>query len=176
METMKPVEANIRKERIFRGSFLEILTLILAVLLFQVDGIGHAESEISHVFEYDLPVANERAYKRHTATFTHSKHAMDYNITCVRCHHTLEPGATAVDESCRDCHGSEARTSLRNQGVPGEERGQPYLIAIHDMCVDCHKEIKANNPQVKVPLACWRCHIRKKSSIKSKRSVGSPNH
>lgn len=162
MQTMKPVEANIKKERIFYRSFFVGLTVILPVLLFQVDGVGRAQSEIPYVFEYELPVANQQAYKRHTATFSHSKHAMDYDITCVRCHHTLEQGATAVDESCRDCHGSEALTNLRKQGVPREETGQPYLIALHDMCVDCHKEIKANNPGVKVPLACWRCHIREK--------------
>jgi hypothetical protein len=162
--------------RIFYESFLGVLTVILAVLLFQVDGIGHAESEISYVFEYELPVANERAYTSHRVTFTHSKHAMDHNITCVRCHHELEPGAIAVEESCRDCHGSEALSNLRNQGVPKEERGRPYLIVLHDMCIDCHKEIKTNDPQAKVPLACWRCHIREKSSIKSKRPVGYPNH
>ena len=135
---------------------------ILPILLLQFYGIGYTESEITKVFKYEFPVANKRVYKSHTVTFAHSKHAMEFKITCVQCHHTLEPGATAAEKTCMDCHGSKALRDQRNRRVPGEKSIQPYLIALHGMCIDCHKEVKEHNPDLRVPLACWRCHIRKK--------------
>jgi len=141
---------------------VKFLIVILPILLLQIYGIGYAESEITTVFKYEFPVAHKRIYKSHTVTFAHSKHAMEYKITCFGCHHTLEPGAIAVEETCRDCHGSKAISNQRNRRAPGEERIQPYLPALHDMCIDCQQEIKKYNSNVKVPLACWWCHIRKK--------------
>jgi hypothetical protein len=35
---------------------------------------------------------------------------------------------------------------------------------LHQMCVECHKEIKANSSYSGVPVACWRCHVREKKS------------
>ena len=136
---------------------------ILPVFMLQLYGIGHAESGITMVFKYEFPVAQKRLYKSHTVTFAHSKHAMEFKITCVQCHHTLEPGATAVEKTCIDCHGSKALRDQRNHRAPGEKGIPPYLIALHGMCIDCHKEIKEHNPDLRVPLACWRCHIREKN-------------
>jgi hypothetical protein len=162
MPTTNHAETNTQRDGMSRRGFSGFAVVILSILLFQGGGLGHAGSEIATVFEYDLPVAGERGYTSHSATFTHSKHAMEYKITCVRCHHELEPGAIAVEESCLDCHGRKAISNQRDRRVPKEKRAQPYLIVLHDMCIDCHKEIKTNNPHVRVPLACWRCHIRKK--------------
>lgn len=163
MQTMKPVEADMKKGRILGRCLLGVLTLISSVFLFRADGIGRAESEIAHVFEYELPVAKERANKRHTVTFTHSRHAMDYDITCVRCHHTLEKGATAVEEGCKDCHEDTGLESYREfRSVSEEERQEHYILVLHDQCIDCHKEIKSHARRSRAPVACWGCHIRKK--------------
>ena len=135
---------------------------IIPILLLLGHGIGCTESEIPKVYKYEFPVALKRLYKSHTVTFAHSRHAMEFKITCVQCHHTLEPGAVAVENPCIDCHGTEARRNQQNRPIPREERVLPYLIALHDMCADCHKAVKKNNPHVGVPLACWRCHVRQK--------------
>jgi RecJ-like exonuclease len=161
MPTTNHAETNTERDGLFRRGFLGFPVVILSILLFQIGGIGHTESEITTVFEYEFPVAGKRMYNSHSVTFTHAKHAMEYKITCVRCHHMLEPGAIAVDESCRDCHGREVISNLRNQGATREKKVQSYLIVLHAMCIDCHKAIKTNNSQVRVPLACWQCHIRK---------------
>ena len=147
------------EDMIIRARFLFV---ILPILLLQISGIVHAESDITKVFKYEFPVAYKRLYKSHTVTFSHSRHAMELKITCVRCHHTLEPGAVAVEDTCRDCHGAEARRNQPKRPIRREERVLPYLIALHDMCADCHKAVKKNNPDVGVPLACWRCHVRQK--------------
>ena len=140
-----------------------LLTVSLSIFLFQIYGIGYAESEIPYVFKYSLSTRNMNTENQ--VIFNHSGHAMDYKITCVNCHHQLEAGAGAVNETCLDCHGREAiRTNRQNRRVPGEERAQSYLIALHKMCVDCHKEIKVDNSYSTVPVACWRCHIREKKS------------
>ena len=139
-------------------------TVLLALLLFQIGGIGQTESDIPLVFEYDLRVVNERIYAAHYATFAHGRHAMEYNIACVECHHTLEEGSTAVEETCSDCHEG---TERRNYGAlrtitPEDERMEYYIIAFHAQCIICHKEIKKHNQNVQVPVACWGCHVRKK--------------
>ena len=136
---------------------------ILPVFMLQLYGIGHAESGITMVFKYEFPVAQKRLYKSHTLTFAHSKHAMEFKITCVRCHHTLEEGAVAVEETCVDCH---ENTNFRRYNearliIPEEDRMEYYILAIHGQCIVCHKEIKKNSRVTKAPVACWRCHIRK---------------
>ena len=142
---------------------LKFLMVILSIFLFQIYGIGYTESEIPYFFKYSLSTRNMNTENQ--VIFNHSKHAMEYKITCVDCHHQLEPGAEAVGENCLDCHGSKAiRSAQQNQRISKEKRAQPYLIALHDMCVGCHKELKANSSYSKVPVACWGCHIRKKKS------------
>ena len=142
---------------------LILLTVILSIFLFQIYGIGYTESEIPYVFKYSLSTRNMNTANQ--VVFNHSKHAMDYKVTCVNCHHQLEAGAGAVNENCIDCHGKEAiRINQQNRRIPGEKRAQPYLIALHQMCIECHKEVKANNSYSTVPVACWRCHNREKKS------------
>jgi hypothetical protein len=142
---------------------LTILTVILSIFLFQIYEIGNAESEIPYVFKYSLSTRNMNYQNQ--VIFNHSRHAMDYKITCVNCHHQLEAGAGAVNETCRDCHGRKTiRINQQNRLVPGEKRAQPYLIVLHKICVECHKEVKASTSYSTVPVACWRCHIREKKS------------
>jgi hypothetical protein len=142
----------------------KLLAVATAIIVLGLYGIGFTESEIPLILKYEFPVFNKQIYSSHSATFAHSTHAMEYKITCVRCHHTLEPGAIAVEESCLDCHGRKAIRNQRDQRIPREKRAQPYLIALHRMCIECHKEVKANNSYSTVSVACWRCHIRKKKS------------
>ena len=142
---------------------IKLLVVATAIIVLGLYRIGFTESEIPLILKYEFPVFNKQIYSSHSATFAHSTHAMEYKITCVQCHHTLEPGAIAVEESCLDCHGRKAIRNQRDQRIPREERAQPYLIVLHDMCIDCHKQIKTSNPHVGLPVACWRCHIRKKN-------------
>jgi predicted RNA-binding Zn-ribbon protein involved in translation (DUF1610 family) len=140
---------------------LKFLTVILSIFLFQIGGFSTAEPKIPYVYKYSLSTRNKDTVN--SVIFNHAKHGMEYKITCVDCHHQLEAGAEAVKESCLDCHGSKAiRRTQHTRLDSGEKRVQPYLIVLHEMCVDCHKEIKANHLYSKVPVACWRCHVRKK--------------
>ncbi len=138
--------------RMMALSFLFLLNATVSV----------AESEIPLTMHYDLTAAREN--ESHSVTFRHQAHVRDYRITCVRCHHTLEPGATAVEETCSDCHSD---TDLRGyyKAKPSgsqEKRLEYHILALHDQCINCHKEIKEHNRFVSPPVACWRCHVREK--------------
>jgi len=142
---------------------IKFIAAASSIIILGLYGYGFTDSQIPLVLNYELPF-NPYNYASNTVTFEHATHVMEYKITCVKCHHTLESGAIAVEESCLECHGKKAISNQRDQNVPKEKRAQPYLIVLHNMCIDCHKKIKANNRnvKVKVPVACWRCHIRKK--------------
>lgn len=142
---------------------IKFIAVVSSIIVLRLYGLGYAESEIPYVFKYSFST-HSKNYE-HSVIFNHSKHAMEYKITCVDCHHQLEAGAEAVEENCLDCHGTQAiRNNQQDQRIPKEKRVQPYLIVLHDMCVECHKEVKANDSYSKVPVSCWRCHVREKKS------------
>lgn len=134
----------------------------LAILFFLNYGIGCAESEIPTIFKYELPTVNKNY--SHTVTFTHATHAMTYKISCAQCHHTLEPGALAVEETCVDCHDNTGwrRYFEARYFIPEAERYEYHILALHDQCINCHKDIKQHNRSATPPVACWGCHTRKK--------------
>lgn len=138
---------------------IHVLASLLTFL--EICGISYAESSLPLVLQYELPF-NESAYSSHYVTFTHATHAMKYKITCIQCHHTLEQGAIAVEETCRDCHKNTGIKSFAEaKNVPDEKRKDYYFIAIHGQCVNCHKEVKNHDEGANAPVGCWRCHVRK---------------
>ena len=143
---------------------LKLRIMISALFIFLICGIGQTESEIPLVFKYELPVVNDRLYASHSVTFTHATHAMDYKITCVQCHHTLKPGAVAVKKNCVDCHENiELRRYMEAiYIIPEKERMDYHILAIHNQCINCHKETKRYGVVAKAPVACWGCHVRQK--------------
>jgi hypothetical protein len=140
------------------------LQMVLLSFLFLLIGtVGYAESDIPMIIQYNLKSAREA--ESHSVTYKHQAHISEYRISCFHCHHTLEPGAAAVEETCADCH---TNTDLRGyyKAEPSgsqEKRLEYHILALHDQCINCHKEIKANNRfAVTPPVACWKCHVRKK--------------
>ena len=125
-------------------------------------GIGHSESQVPLVLKYELSF-NPSTYSSHSVTFAHATHAMKYKITCIQCHHTLEQGAMAVEETCTDCHtNTEMRSFPQAESIPEDERMEYYFLAIHDQCINCHKKVRKSDEGTTAPVGCWRCHIYKK--------------
>jgi len=132
------------------------------IVLVGLCGIGFAGSEAPSVLIYELPF-NERTYTSHSVTFAHAAHAMKYKIACVQCHHTLEQGAIAVEETCADCHtNTEMRSFPQAESIPEENRMEYYFLAVHDQCINCHREVRQSDEVTKAPVGCWRCHVYKK--------------
>ena len=141
---------------------IKILMMALSIILLGLCGTGVTESQVPLVFKYELHF-NELTYSSHSVTFAHSTHAMENKITCIQCHHTLEEGALAVEETCKDCHtNTEMRSFPQAESIPDEERMDYYFLAIHDQCMNCHRAVRESDEWTKAPVGCWRCHVYKK--------------
>lgn len=138
---------------------IKILLAASSIIVSGLCGIGYAGSEVPKVLTYQLSF-NKLTYSSHSVTFKHATHAMNYKIGCIRCHHTLEKGAMAVEEACTDCHtNTEMRSFPQAENIPEESRTDYYFLAIHDQCVNCHKEVRKSDEWTKAPVGCWRCHV-----------------
>lgn len=141
---------------------IKILVAAASIVILGLCGIGHAESEVPKDFKYDLPF-NKWEYASHSVSFEHATHAMQYKIACVQCHHTLEEGAIAVEETCSDCHtNTEMRSFPQAESIPEENRMDYYFLALHDQCINCHREVRKSDEWTSAPVGCWRCHVFEK--------------
>lgn len=138
---------------------IKLLMVALTIMVFGLCGIGYTESQVPLIFKYDLHF-NPYTYGRHTVTFEHATHAMKNKIACIQCHHTLETGTIAVEETCKDCHANtEMRSFVQAESIPEEDRMDYYFLAIHDQCINCHRAVRKSDEWTKAPVGCWRCHI-----------------
>ena len=138
---------------------IKILIMALFVVIVGLCGIGFSQPQIPAVVEYKLQF-NKMTYSSHSVTFAHATHAMEYKIACIQCHHTLEKGALAVEETCKDCHSNtELRSFPQAESIPEENRMDYYFLAIHDQCINCHRAVRKSDEWTKAPVGCWRCHI-----------------
>ena len=143
---------------------IKILMVAAAIIVLGLNGTGYTESQIPLIVKYDLHY-NELAYAGHSVKFAHSTHAMKYKIACIQCHHKLEKGAIAVEKTCKDkdCHtNTEMRSFPQAENIHKEKRMGYYFLAIHDQCINCHKEVRKSDEWTKAPVGCWRCHVYKK--------------
>jgi hypothetical protein len=141
-----------------------MLVMASLIIAFGLCGLGYAESQVLFVFKYDLPYS-EWTYSSHSVTFAHATRAMTYKIACTVCHHHLEEGAPAVEETCTDCHtNTDMKSYLKAEKIPEENRMEYYFLAIHDQCINCHKAVKRSGNPSTAPVACWQCHVREKKS------------
>lgn len=138
-----------------------ILVSVLVVWVAAASISAVIADDIPDVFDYTFDDADPIKIYAGPVTFNHLGHASDQQIACNRCHHTLNEGDTAVEEHCSDCHaeqgfvrGSEAG------GVDEETMLEHYLNALHRQCIGCHRELKIEDRQRKVPLGCTECHDR----------------
>jgi hypothetical protein len=83
-------------------------------------------------------------------TFTHKKHAENYKIDCLKCHHTWKKGET-TGQMCKECHKAEAAGKTLSA-----------KDAYHQDCYkSCHTEAKkAKKPAG--PTVCNQCHVKAK--------------
>jgi hypothetical protein len=112
--------------------------------------------------------------KRGDVTFSHGRHADEYQIGCEKCHHNLATGPQEAT-TCKGCHlrsdhrglCHECHLSERDEGYPVQLAGIrkrlqkeeiPTLYrAFHALCRNCH--IGENNARAtKAPVECGGCH------------------
>ncbi|HKK99237.1 MAG TPA: cytochrome c3 family protein [Desulfotignum sp.] len=145
-----------------------IMLLLVAGLaaLFAATGI-QAGTEVEDTFEINTPgyenVKRRKGPPRFKpVTFTHKKHAEDYEITCGECHHDengepLELTMGDHVQPCYECHNIFEKTKENRRDIMVHEN------AMHGNCRDCHKEvnIEAGDPKGRkgpAPTSCTQCH------------------
>ena len=77
---------------------------------------------------------------------------------CVTCHHsqedlTLEAAAGMEVEVCSDCH-----VEPEEEDTPSCTERSLKKNSFHIRCVDCHKEVKAEDETLEAPTKCAECH------------------
>ena len=133
-----------------------ILMMAPFIIVLGLCGFGYADSKIPLIIDYELSF-DERAYTSHSVTLDHAMHAMKYKISCIRCHHTLEEDTLAVKETCKDCHSNtELRSFPQAESIPEEKRMEHYFLAIHDQCINCHKEVRKSDEWTTAPVGSIR--------------------
>lgn len=104
------------------------------------------------------PPANVDA-KRSSVEFPHSIH---FEYACQTCHHEWDRSATIQSCTASGCHDL---TSSRNEAGKFDAALalKNFKTAYHDMCLGCHKDIKAQNAK-----------LERAYSLKSTMKIGGP--
>jgi hypothetical protein len=104
----------------------------------------------------DVITMNSTLWPQHTKAnvqFTHKKHAEEYKIACTECHQG-DPV-----QKCQACHNEP--TIEGEKKLSPEQQKLNLKLAFHTNCQECHKKLKAQNPQSAAPTTCVQCHPKK---------------
>ena len=82
--------------------------------------------------------------------FSHRKHYVDYELTCLTCHHDWDTGERNNPQKCKECH-------TLNISSPS---GEPILLrnAFYRSCKNCHDRLRNENKSTG-PVMCRGCHV-----------------
>jgi hypothetical protein len=149
------------------NKLIMILLAAFIAAIFAATAI-QAGTEVEDTFEITTP-GYENVQRKKGApefkpvTFTHKKHAEDYEISCGECHHD-ETGSPLTDlkmgddvQTCYDCHNIFEKDKDNRNDIMVHEN------AMHGNCRECHKEvnIEAGDPKGRkgpAPTSCNQCH------------------
>jgi hypothetical protein len=106
---------------------------------------------------------------RSAVEFPHNVH---FSYTCVTCHHKWDNESTINGCMTTGCHDLfEAPSKTKAAGTKKELAMRYFKNAYHEMCINCHKEILANNKKLEAsyrtleeplprsgPVSCRECH------------------
>lgn len=112
-----------------------------------------------------IKMKSDYKHKKGIAEFTHKKHVDDYKITCGECHHDAE-GKPLVDLKCGDdvqkcieCHKKPGQiTGKAAKGLTDAQKREYHANALHDNCIECHREFNKKKKTKAAPATCGKCH------------------
>lgn len=115
------------------------------------------------------PIKAPYEHTKGTVDFTHQKHVADHKIACGECHHDDKgQPLTALKEgddvkACIDCHNKPGELKGKDaKGMSKTERLAYHSEALHDNCIECHKEHNKKNNTKAAPQKCTECHPKDK--------------
>ena len=134
-----------------RAFFLSAIILFLAIFT----GVGiiiatDVPDEIS------IKAETFGSYKKGPVKLSHKKHSVDFKIACTECHHVYEGGKNVFKEGdpvqkCSGCH--DAKKS--------EGKVKKLMLAYHNNCQGCHKDMKKAGKNTGPTNKCNECHEKK---------------
>jgi Class III cytochrome C family len=156
---------------VWAALFLGFLVLVMLIAIridpsFHVKGslaVAAAEKSTKSKSSPDLDVIiiNNKEYKskrRGPVSFSHLKHAKDYNISCWQCHHEYDDSVnvwvpwSGDTPGCADCH----------EPGKGEDKMPGLQKAYHLLCRDCHKTLQEQHKKTGPYRGCLECHEKGK--------------
>ncbi len=110
--------------------------------------------------------------KRSAVEFPHSAHFA--SVDCRTCHHKWQGAEIIQGCGTQDCHDVTVSPTKSGEGGTNPDLAiRYYKSAYHQMCIGCHKEIKAQNLALETshkelkenltvpgPTSCVQCHPR----------------
>ena len=161
-------EAKVQMERKLTSLFVAILVALAAISYAVLAVQAHGE-KLANAAAYkgdtsspslDIIIINNEGYERDRkgpVTFTHRKHALDYGVSCWKCHHDYEDGKNLWSPwgetlKCSECH------------MPSEDVDNVMNLqkAFHERCKNCHRELAKEKKKTGPYRKCYGCHAKKK--------------
>lgn len=152
-----------------------VFSAVCLAFLFAAGAI-YAATAVQDVIKMD-----HKAYSEHTKSiveFSHKKHHEEYKIGCGECHHD-DKGKPLSDlkmgddvKGCIECHKTpgqmpgELKKEMKEKKASKKEIDAKQLEyhaeAIHENCINCHKEYNKKNKTKAAPQSCTKCHPKEK--------------
>lgn len=153
-----------------RGFNMRYTVLLATVIVLMMSPLLAAEEQMCiPLGDITLTPLVEEA-KRTNVSFPHSVH---FSYACQECHHEWDGSAPVQSCSTSECHDLKQAPKTEN-GEPVQDSQlsiRYYKKAFHDMCIGCHKAIKASNKALEAarvsleeplpavgPTSCNHCH------------------
>lgn len=129
----------------------KMIISIVAALFLVAAGISLADNGPA---DMTLQAEKDKAKKPKPAVFPHKAHQDAYS--CAECHHSAKDGKQVAYvegqeiQKCESCH-------YKGSGMP--EKLETFKDAAHENCKSCHKQVVADNPDLKDKFkGCLPCH------------------
>ncbi len=152
-----------------------VLSVMMLIGLLIIGGIVTGEEAAEEmclelgIITLDPPESIEDP--RSSVEFPHGVH---FGYTCNTCHHKWDNLSQIQGCMASGCHDLYEAPSKTNEAGNKEELAMRYFKnAYHEMCINCHKEIKRSNKELEAsyrtldkplpktgPVSCIQCHPR----------------
>ena len=107
----------------------------------------------------DITVENTgyKKDRRGPVMLTHTKHSLDYGVSCWDCHHVYEEddkdkkntwSPLSTTQKCNECH----------DPLKVQDKAMKLQTAYHMNCKGCHKDLAGQNKKTGAFRKCLKCH------------------
>lgn len=150
-----------------------IIVICSVIFLLTAGGVSLAGTQVADTFKIETKEIKNRKKgppKFKLVEFTHKKHAVDYKISCGKCHHDNKNQPLELKEGnevqrCVECHSKLEKDKKSKKDIMVLEN------AMHGNCITCHKTVNIAAGDEKgrkgpAPTSCGKCHVSLKKKKK----------